>query len=263
MKRMMITRALAASLLACPLALRAQARAPTNSIEVAASASAVSNGYGNWSSLYARGAWQADTKTTFFPEAAISREFHDNGALFGLGATRVFDDDWYAFASTSTSAGGFYLPRFRGVALLNRKLLPKRQLVLNAGGSFTQWKDAHSDVGLTVGAIYYFDAPVVLEGGTNRNISRPGSVASQSYFLALTEGRASSHYLVAHVSGGREAYATLAPGQAITDFASHTGSLTLRQWVAHDVGFVAGAEYYANPFYHRTGLTLGGFWNIE
>jgi YaiO family outer membrane protein len=241
----------------------AQVRPATSSIETAASASAVSNGFGNWRSMYARGVWQAGARTTLTPELAVSRQFHDEGTLLALGATRVLDDDWYASATAATSAGGFYLPRFRGTAVLNRKLLPNRQLVLNAGASFAQWKDVHSDVGFSAGAIYYLTAPVVLEAGANRNISRPGNVASQSYFAAVTEGRPGAHYLVARVSGGREAYATLVPGQAITNFASRTASLTLRQWVAGGAGVVAGAEYYSNPFYHRTGLTLGGFWSID
>ena len=252
-----------ALLLVCPVALRAQPRSLTSSIETAASASAVSDGYGNWSSAYARGFWQPNARTTLLPEIAVSRQFHDNGTLFALGTIHAFDDDWYAFASASTSAGGFYLPRFRGVAVLDRKLLSNRQLVLNAGASFAQWKDAHSDVGLSAGAIYYFGAPVLLEIGTNRNVSRPGNVTSQSYFAAVTEGRAGSHFVVVRVSGGREAYAALSPGQAITNFSSHAASFTLRQWVTHGAGIVAGAEYYANQFYHRTGLTLGSFWNIE
>ena len=257
-----IARAAAALLIGGSITVRAQALPATGSIETAASASAVSDGYGNWSSAYARGFWQPDARTILIPEIAVSRQFHDAGTLFALGAMHTIDDDWYAFASASTSAGGFYLPEFRGVALLDRKLLSDRRLVLNAGGSFAQWKDAHSDVGLSAGAIYYFGAPIVLEAGTNHNISRPGNVGSQSYFAAVTEGRAGSHLLIARVSGGREAYAALSPGQAITNFSSHTGSLTLRQWVARGAGVVAGAEHYTNQFYHRTGVSLGGFWNI-
>ena len=252
-----------ALLLACPGVVQAQARRPASSLETAASASSVSNGYGNWSSLYARGVAEAGTRTTLVPEVAISRQFHDQGTLFGLGATQVIDEDWYAYASTSTSSGGFYLPRFRGVAVLSRKLLPERRLVLNAGGSFAQWKDAHSDVGLSAGGIYYFAAPVVLDFGANHNISRPGNVTSQSYFGAVTLGRPGSRVLIARVSGGREAYAALSPGHAITNFTSHAASLAVRQPVSHGAGVIAGAEHYANQFYRRTGLTLGAFWNIE
>ncbi len=197
------------------------------------------------------------------PEIAVSQEFHDKGTLFALGATRNLDEDWYASAFASTSAGGFYLPKAGGALVLDRKLLPDRQLVLNAGASFVQWKDAHSDVGISAGAIYYFGLPVVLEVGTTHNISRPGNVGSQSYFAAVTEGRAGSHYLIARVSGGREAYAVLSPDQPITDFGSHSASLVLRQWLAYGAGVVAGAEYYSNQFYHRSGLTLGAFWNIK
>ncbi|MEO8621601.1 MAG: YaiO family outer membrane beta-barrel protein [bacterium] len=263
MKPVVIAHAAVALLLLCPNATRAQGRPPANSIETAASSSAVSDGYGNWAALNVRASLQPSARTTLIPEVAVSRQFHDNGTLFALGVIQTLDDDWYAFVAASTSAGAFYLPRARGVAVLNRKLLHNRRLVVNAGGSYTQWKDAHSDVGLSAGAAFYFPAPVVVEVGANHNISRPGNVTSQSYFAAVTEGRSGSHYLIARASGGREAYALIGPANSITNFASHVASLTLRQWLTPRSGVVVGAEYYTNAFYHRTGLTLGGFWNIE
>jgi len=149
------------------------------------------------------------------------------------------------------------------VLVANGKVLPSRRLVLNAGVAYSQWKDPHSDVGVSAGGAYYFEQPLVVQAGTTRNVSRPGNVASQSYYVAVTEGRASSHYLVARASGGREAYAVIAPGQPITDFASHAFSLTWRRWLVPGAGIIVGAEHYANQFYGRTGLTLGGFWSIE
>ena len=245
--------------------VRAGAQTPVPgraTIETGVSASAVDNGYGNWSSLYARAAWPVGARTLLLPELATSQEFHDRGTLVGLAATQTLSDRWYAFGALSTSAGGFYLPRFRGTVTLNRKLLPSRRLVLNAGASYAKWKDAHSDAGLSAGGAYYFAAPLIVEVGTNRNLSRPGNVASQSYFAAVTEGRSGSHYLVVRASGGREAYAAIAPGEAITDFASHAVSLTWRQWTARSAGFIVGAERYANKFYGRTGVSVGAFWNI-
>ena len=232
-------------------------------VETAASASSVGNGYGDWSSLAVRASWQASERTVLFPEIATSREFHDSGTLFALGATHTLSDRWFASGAVSTSSGGFYLPRARGTAVINRRVLADQRLVFNAGLSYARWKDAHSDIGTSVGGAYYFTAPFILELGTNRNFSRPGNVGSQSYFAAVTEGRANSHYLILRASGGREAYEVLAPGQVITDFASHSVSLSWRQWVSHGAGVVVGADHYANQFYGRTGVTLGGFWTIE
>ena len=242
----------------------AQAQAtPRLAVETAASASSVGNGYGDWTSLYARATWQESEQTMLFPEIATSSEFHDNGTLFAVGVSHTLNDRWFASGAASTSVGGFYLPRARATAVLNHKLLANQRLVVNAGISYASWKDAHSDLGVSAGGAYYFTAPVIVELGTNRNVSRPGNVASQSYFAAVTEGRVNAHYLVLRVSGGREAYEVLAPGQAIADFASHSVSLTWRQWVSRGAGIVVGAEHYGNQFYGRTGLTLGGFWTIE
>jgi YaiO family outer membrane protein len=248
------------------LAVGAQAQVPgvpRGTLEAGVSAAGVDNGYGDWRALYVTAALPVGVSTVLFPEIATSQRFHDAGTLFGLGATQTLSDDWYLFGAATTSAGGFYLPRARGTVTLNRKLLSTRRLVLNVGTSYAQWKDAHSDVGIAAGAAYYFDAPFIVEGGTNRNVSRPGDVASQSYFVAVTEGRAGAHYLILRASGGREAYAALAPGQVITDFASRSISLSWRRWVRPTAGVVVGAERYANPFYGRTGLSLGAFWNIQ
>ena len=243
---------------------RAQVAAqPTNTMDAGAAASAVNNGYGNWSSLYLRGTLQASPSTVIYPEIVASREFHDQGALFSLGATHVLDNAWYVTGAATTSAGGFYLPRARVVAVANRKVLPSKRLVLNAGGSYAQWKDVHSDIGFSAGGAYYFTSPLLLEAGTNRNVSRPGNVASQSYFGAVTAGSAGTRYLTFRATGGHEAYSPLAPGQAIADFASHNISLSLRQWVRRGRGFVVGVEQYGNPFYHRESLSLGAFWPIE
>ncbi|MEO7456438.1 MAG: YaiO family outer membrane beta-barrel protein, partial [Gemmatimonadaceae bacterium] len=187
----------------------------------------------------------------------------DKGTLFGIGVTQTLSEPWYAFAAVTGGTGAFYLPNVRVTALLNRKLLPSRRLVVNAGGSYAKWKDAHNDRGLAAGALYYFESPLILEVGTNRNFSYPGNVQSQSYFVTAIEGRPGAHVLVVRASGGREAYQVLAPGQPIADFNSHSGSVTLRQWLTAKAGAVVGAEHYGNEFYQRNGFTLGAFWNLE
>lgn len=241
----------------------AQAPVARSTIEAGASASAVDHGYGNWTSLYLRGSWTLDPSTVIQPEIVPSQQFHDRGTFIGLGATRVLNDDWYAFGAAATSAGGFYLPQFRGTAVLNRKLLSSRQLVLNVGASYANWKDAHTDLGISAGGAYYFAAPWIVEAGTTWNSSRPGNVASQSYFGAVTEGRNGSHYLILRAGGGREAYQVLSAGHSITDFSSNSISLTWRQWVTRGAGVTMAGERYTNPFYHRTGFSLGGFWSIK
>lgn len=236
---------------------------PLGTIEAGVAAAQVTQAFGNWRSAYARAALRLDPSTILFPEIVASQEFHDRGTLVGLGATRTLNEDWYAFGAVSTSAGGFYLPRVRAALQLNRKLLASRSLVVNAGVSYIAAKDEHRDEALSLGAAYYFAAPWIIEAGTSLNRSRPGNVRSQSTFGAITEGREGKHFIILRVGGGNEAYQIIAPGSAVSDFESSVASLTWRQWVKNGAGFVVGAERYGNPFYHRTGISLGGFWNIK
>jgi YaiO family outer membrane protein len=240
-----------------------QTAATVGTVEAGVGAAQLTDAFGNWRSAYARGAFRLDGATVLLPEVVASREFGDRGTFLGLGATRTLNDDWYAFGSVGTSAGGFYLPRFRAAAALNRKLLASRQLVLNGGASYFESKDGHRDVAVSAGGAYYFAAPWIIEGGTNWNTSHPGNVHSQSYFGAVTEGRRGEHYLILRIGGGREAYQLLAPGSAITDFRSNVLSLTWRQWLTQRSGVVIAAERYDNPYYRRTGISLGGFWDIK
>ncbi|MEO7770242.1 MAG: YaiO family outer membrane beta-barrel protein, partial [Gemmatimonadaceae bacterium] len=86
--------------------------------EVAASASAVSNGYGDWAALSMRAALAVGARTVFLPEVTTSQEFHDKGTLFGIGVTQTLSEPWYAFAAVTGGTGAFYLPNVRVTALL-------------------------------------------------------------------------------------------------------------------------------------------------
>lgn len=235
----------------------------TGTIDVGIGAASITNGYGNWQSAYTRASLQINPATVVMPEIVVSRQFHDQGTYLGLAATRTLNPDWYVFGAVATSAGGFYLPRFRVGGTINRKLLPSRRLIVNVGGSYVDAKDPHHDVAASAGAAYYFAAPIIVEGGVSSNWSQPGNVRSQSGFGAITEGREHSHYVVLRYGGGSEAYQILAPGNAIADFRSNVLTVTWRQWLQRHGGFVVSGEHYTNPFYHRTGFSIGGFWDIR
>jgi YaiO family outer membrane protein len=239
------------------------AAAPVGTVEAGVGAAQVTDAFGNWQSAYLRAALRLDGATVLLPEVVTSQEFRDHGTLLALGATRTLNEDWYAFGSVGTSVGGFYLPRLHATAMLNRKLLSSRQLVVNGGASYFEAKDGHRDVAVSAGGAYYFGAPWIVEGGTSWNSSHPGNVQSQSYFGAITEGRLGEHYLILRAGGGREAYQILSQGNAISDFRSTVLSLTWRQWLTHGGGVMIAAERYDNPYYRRTGLALGGFWDIK
>src|SRR5947209_6825593 len=104
-------------------------------VEIGGSHSALSGGNSDWNDFYLRG-MMSGGRNIFNAEVARDARFGDSGWFGGLGMTRTFSENWYAQFSAGASAGGFFLPRFRTDALINRKLLNKRQLVATLGVGF-------------------------------------------------------------------------------------------------------------------------------
>jgi YaiO family outer membrane protein len=91
------------------------------------------------------------------------------------------------------------------------------------------------------------------------NISSPGSVFTQSQYVAVTQGRDKHHFVVLRAGFGREGYQVVGPANTLVDFHSQEASVTWRQWLKRPWGFNAVVEYYHNPFYQRAGVSVGVF----
>ena len=200
-----------------------------------------------------------DRPTSGRARSWTSASYGDAGVFLGVANTHTFNQDWFAATAAGTSVGGFYLPRFRANATVSRKWLPARQLVTSVGGGYYAAKDAHRDYSVAAGAVYYFPAAVIVEGGVTWNHSTPGGVASRYQFFAVTQGRERERYIVVRVAGGNEAYQLIGPTSPIANFASRSASLTVRQWVNSAWGLSLGAEIYSNSSYTRSAVTLGAF----
>jgi YaiO family outer membrane protein len=232
---------------------------PRGEISVTGSYHALSDSLQPWTFLQLRGLVHTGPSDVWAGEIVDQREYGDAGIFLGVANTHTFNEDWFAFASAATSVGGFFLPRFRANATVSRKWLQARQLVTRVGGGYYAAKDAHRDYSVEAGAVYYFPAPVIVEGGVMWNNSTPGGVVSRYQFVAVTHGRERERYIIVRVAGGHEAYQLLAPTLAIANFASRSASLTVRQWVTPRWGVSLGAETYWNSSYKRNAGTFGVF----
>jgi YaiO family outer membrane protein len=228
-------------------------------VSTAGSFHTLSGSLQSWTFVQLRGLVHAGSSDVWAGEIVGQREFGDAGVFLGVANTHTFNPDWFVFTSAGTSVGGFFLPRFRLNATVARKWLPMRRLVTSVGGGYYAAKDAHRDYSVAAGAVYYFPAPVIVEGGVTWNNSTPGGVVSRYQFLAVTQGRERERYIILRVAGGHEAYQLIAPTSPIADFVSRSVSLTVRQWVNSVWGISAGAEIYSNSSYSRRGVTLGAF----
>jgi YaiO family outer membrane protein len=219
----------------------------------------LSGGLGTWNGEFVRGVLQTGANNVWNAEVVNASEFGDRGVLLTAGLTHTINDDWFVSASAATSSGGFFLPRLRMDAAINRKWLAQRQLVTTAGLTAVDSKDGHTDRSLLLAASYYFTQPWVLEGGARVNYSNPGGVISNTGYVAATYGEDKRRVVSLRYGFGTEAYQFIGDNAVLSNFHSDVWTLTWREWLAHQRGFQVRLESYRNPTYGRTGLEFSLF----
>lgn len=219
----------------------------------------LSSGYPDWKGQFVRGVLHSDEKNSWRAEIVNLSEFGDTGTLFAIGNTHDIDEKWFSSASVSTSSGGFFLPELRLDAALNRKWLEQLNLVTTVGVTRVNAKDTHQDHSVLLAASYYFEQPLVIEGGVLINHSDPGGVDSNSQFVAATYGQEKHRIISLRYGFGEEAYQVVAQGVTLVNFNSEVLTLTWREWLSANRGFQIRAEAYHNPSYDRNGIELSFF----
>lgn len=230
----------------------------TNYVEAGGDYLTLTNGYGYWAGGYARGV-VTQGNNIWNAEVNGQHEFGDAGVYLAAGDTYNFNPDWYGSLTVGSSVGGFFWPRFRGDAFINKKWMARKQLITTFGFGYYAAKDVHRDHSFFVGSTYYFTKPWILEEGIRFNVSNPGSVFSPAAFVAVTQGRNQQHYLTLRAGFGKEAYQLVGPTVTLTDFQSQTFTVTWRQWLGKNWGVNLVGDYYHSPYYERGGASLGFF----
>jgi YaiO family outer membrane protein len=237
-------------------------------LELGGSHSALTNGYSDWNDFYAR-AMLSGGHNVWTGELTREGRFGSAGWLYNLGLNRTLSEDWYAQFSAASSVGGFFLNRFTGDAIINRKLLSRRQLVATVGLGFDQSKTVDKDERLRAEAAYYFNFPLVVQGGAMWTHASPGNILARTEYIAATEGYDKEHFFSLRYEWGREGYEVV--GEAIgptptynvlADFHERTITGTWRQWIGPKWGVNLNAEQHQEPYYHRWGGTGGVFFEF-
>lgn len=242
---------------ASPVAAQTGAE-PVRNLELSAGTQRLSNGFGNWRDLTLKGTYGLE-KHVVQGELSAHQRFGQDGVFLGLSDTYTFNEDWYGSVALGVGDGVFYLPRYRVDGTLYRKFLPGRNLVGSVGVGYYSAPDGHTDRSLSLGAVYYFEAPWIVEGGVRLNRSNPGSADTQQQFVALTYGRNKQDLVTARYGWGEEGYLAIAANRQMVNFESREASLTWRHWLNPRTGVLVGANRYTNPLYRRTGLNAGVF----
>jgi len=218
----------------------------------------LTDNYGSWAGGYARTVYQRGNNV-WNGEVSGQREFGDKGVYLAAGDTHTFSSNWYAAVTFGTSVQGFFWPRFRTDAFLNRKLLAHKQLITTVGYGYYAAKDVHRNHYAYLGNTYYFTKPWIVEQGLYLGVSNPGAVFAPSGFVAVTQGANKHHYVTLRVGLGEEGYQLVGPTSTLAKFESQDLTGTWRQWIGTNWGFNLVGDFYHNPYYSRGGPTLGLF----
>jgi YaiO family outer membrane protein len=237
-------------------------RLDRSSLELRLAAQQVSAGYGNWREAGITGTYSRGPHV-LRGELAALRRFNESGSYVAVMDTVTLDPDWYASVAAGAGDGAFYLPRYRFDAFINRKLLAARNLVFSVGVGYYSSPDGHIDRSLTVGGLYYFAAPWIVQGAVRFNESDPGSVRARQQLVAVTYGRDRAAQLVARYTWGRESYLAIGPASSLVDFRSREANILWRYRLDRSRGISVAAEHYRNPAYRRTGVMLGYFVELQ
>jgi YaiO family outer membrane protein len=221
----------------------------------------LSSGYPNWNGQFVRG-MAVSGSNNWNADLAHWSQFGDQGTYLALADTHIWNPDWHSNVAVGTSSGGFFLPRLRADAFLNRKFLPDRSLVLTVGAGMVDAKDEHSDQSLYLGTTYYAASNWILSAGVRANKSDPGSVYSSYQNFAVTHGQNKDQYVTVTYAFGREAWQIIGPSTVISDFPSRAGALIWRKWMGPTWGFNLRGEHYVNPTYSRTGVDASLFFEF-
>src|SRR5207248_9464255 len=164
-------------------------------------------------------------------EASLMNRYGDTGWYYGAGIVRDLSENWFADAHAGTSAGGFFLPKYRADASISRKLLTDKQLVLTGVFGYDKSKQVNRDYRYGGAFTYYTIWAVVAEAGANCTKAKSGNLLDMSEYLALTHGHEKERYITLRAEIGREGYLIVGPQSVLQDFDFRQYSATWRQWI--------------------------------
>jgi YaiO family outer membrane protein len=227
----------------------------TGELEMTARYDSLSGGFGNWRDLSVRGNAQLGEHQVQ-AELSSQEHFGVHGNFAGLSDTYIFSPDWYGSLAIGAGNGAFFLPQYRVDAFLNKKWFAEKNLVTFVGLGRYRAPDGHVDRSTSLGVVYYFSIPLILEVGIRCNTSDPGAVSSQQRYVAASYGQHGKHLFVARHGWGTEGYLPIAPGSSLVGYPSRETTLSWRQWYSRQSGVAVELHRYENSLFERKGAAI-------
>lgn len=218
----------------------------------------VTNDFGDWKGVGAGFHLPAGSRTVWDINGLAQEAFFDKGVWLGASHRYQLSPAWFSQVSVGGGTGEYHLPDFRTDLTLGKSWLDRRNLLTMVSGTYVNAKQGYSDIGLQGSVVLYLEG-VALEAGGRMNWSNPNAVSSGRAFGSATLGRERDRVIVLRGSGGGEGYQLTGTGTTEQKFTSWEASLSWREWISDRIGLIGRLEFYDNPFYTRTGLSLGVF----
>lgn len=259
------TRRLRAAALAATFLLwapRSQAQAPLAGglpgswSEVNAFAQRVSNDFGDWSGAYAR-VVNPRARDTFYGEVLALRGFREQGIQVGAAHRHDWNARLFHVVGLNIGDGSPILPRLRSDAQVGLRLGARKEWQFTGGGSYVKSPFELYDVAATGSVAWFAPKALLLEVSGRYNTSQPGTIRShriQGVSILTPSPRRS---FSVRVGGGSEGWQIISATTTLRRFHSQEYALAWREKLTTQWALSLQGDRYVNPFFSRTGVTLG------
>ena len=230
---------------------------PGSWLEVNGFSQQVTNQYGDWSGAYAR-VVTPRSRDTYYGDLLLLRAFRNQGTQLGVAHRHDWNGHLFHVVGVNVGDGTPILPRFRSDAQVGARLGHRKQWQLTTGGSYVKAPlGGLYDVAATGAIAWFAPRAVLFEVSGRYNISTPGDIRShriQGVSIFTPSARRS---FSARVGGGSEGWQIISASTSFRRFHSTEIALAWREKVTPAWALSLQGERYENPFFSRTGVTLG------
>lgn len=225
-------------------------------VEANVFAQTVTNNFGDWRGAYLRGV-RPSARDTWYADVLALDAFRERGAQIGVAHRHEWNGRLFHLVGANVGSGASIMPRARIDGALGVRLGSARRVQATAGLSYVKSVTELSDIAGTGSLAWYAPHNLMLEVGGRYNISRPGDITSHRVSTSATWTPSARRSFSLRAIGGSEGWQTVRTGTVLTRFHSREASLAWREKITAAWAVSAQGDYYNNPFYTRSGVTLG------
>ena len=229
---------------------------PGRWIEANALAQNVTNGYGDWRGAYVRGV-RPSTRDTWYVDVLALHAFRENGIQLGAAHRHDWTGRVFQMVGASVGNGASIMPRARGDAALGLRLGAQRRWQATGGVSFVKSVTELSDLAGIASLAWYAPHNLMIEVGGRYNSSRPGNIQSHRLSTTTVWTPSATRTFSLRGIGGSEGWQIVRTGTTLTRFRSQETTFAWREKVTDDLALNAQVDWYRNPYYTRSGVTVG------